>query len=137
LTSGDVTVANGPGFTQVGVDLTIAAAAGNILAIDIEAMCATAGSDVQFEACTRVAAANLNFWSSGNTVSRNPGGIAGWYCSSGFVGPRSRSYYTVQAGDIVGGNVTVRILGFGAGGSRVVNANASYPFRWALSNVGS
>lgn len=137
LTSGDVTVANGPGFTVIGSDLTIAAAAGDRLAIDIEAMCATAGSDCQFEACTRVSGANTNFWSSGNGTSRNPGGIASWYCSSGFVGPRGRSYYTVQAGDIVTGNVTVRILGFGSGGSRVVNANANYPFRWALSNVGA
>lgn len=138
LTSGNITAAAGPSFTIVGSDLTIPAATGDILAVDIDALCDAGGIDCQFEACTRVSAANLNFWSSGNTVSLNPGGVATWYVFGGqFNGPRGRAYYTVQAGDIVAGNVTVRMLAFGAGGGRVINANTSYPFKWALSNVGA
>ena len=139
-TSGNINAVAGPTMTQIGSDIVIAAAAGDILAVDINAMCDNGGTDCQFEAATRNSGntADVNYWSSGNGTSLNPGGVAAWYVFGGqFNGPRGTAYYTVQAGDVNTGQVRVRLYAFGAGGTRVVLSNASYPQAWAVSNVGS
>lgn len=139
-TSGNINAVAGPTMTQIGSDIVIAAAAGDILAVDINAMCDNGGTDCQFEAATRNSGntADVNYWSSGNGTSLNPGGVAAWYVFGGqFNGPRGTAYYTVQAGDVNAGNVRVRLYAFGAGGTRVVLSNTSYPQAWAVSNVGA
>lgn len=124
-------------FTQIGPDLTIDAAAGDVLEIATDFMCVNTGNDVQFDAATRVADTDTNWWSTGGSASRWPGGLGAWYVSSGsFSGPRSAPRYTVQAGDVVSGQVTVRLYGRCSGGSRTVNASATYPLRWWINNLG-
>jgi|SRR5690349_9635240 len=139
-TDGNITVAAGPTLTQLGGDLVIAAVTGDVLEIGIQALCANTGSDVQFEAATRNSTntADVNYWSTGtNSLAAGGGGVGSWYVQgSRFDGPRGGAVYAVQAGDINGGNVRVRMYGFGAGGSRVVNANTSYAFRWYVKNLG-
>lgn len=138
LTSGNVTVADSV-LTQVGSDLTIAAAAGDRIRADISCL-VNGGSaiPVQFEAATRVSNADTNYFSSGNGTSLKPGGVPPWYCElTNFHGPRGGGFYTVQSGDISGGNVTVRLYAFGAGGTRAVVASAVYPMSWSLTNLGA
>lgn len=138
LTSGNVTVANGT-LTQLGSDLTVAASAGDRLRAEISCL-VNGGSaiPVQFEVATRVASADVNYFSSGNGTSLNPGGVPAWYVEdSNFNGPRGGGYYTVQSGDISGGNVTVRLYAFAAGGTRAVVASAVYPMSWSLTNLGA
>lgn len=137
ITTGDITVDTS--FTQLGPDLTLPAAAGDILELDPDVFCSSAaGSDIQIEAATRVSGADAGYWSSGTGTSRWPGGIGRWYAPSGtFNGPRGPARYTVQAGDVVAGQVTVRLYGRVAAGSRIVTANANYPLRWTLTNLGA
>lgn len=134
ITSGNI--AAGTSFTQIGPDLSVPAAAGDILTISTDIMCLDTGTDVQFEAATRVSGADTNWWSTGGNSSRWPGGVASWYVRNGFEGPRGAPRYTVQAGDIVAGSVTVRLYARVASATRSVLANTNYPARWQLTNHG-
>lgn len=135
VTSGNVS-AVGASFTQVGTDLTIAAVAGDLLVCTIDCLCDATAIDIQFEAATRVAAADVNYWSSGGAASRFPGGLGSWYVTTGFVGPHGSPPYTVQAGDLAAGFVTVRAYVRSTGGARTVFQNASYPVIVRLDNYG-
>jgi hypothetical protein len=136
VTSGNVTVTTS--FTQIGPELTVAAVTGDILVVDIEVLLANSSPDVQFDASTRVSGADANWWSTGTSSSRNPGGVGSWYVQGArFDSPHGSARYTVQAGDIVAGNVTVRLQAFSTAATRDMNANASYPLRWWLTNLGA
>lgn len=141
LTSGNITAANGT-YTQIGSDLTIAAVVGDKLGVAFEALSEGPGSALQFDAATRNAgnSADVNYWSSGTGVSRAPGGIAAWYLEAfgtgKFNAPPGEAVYTVQAADVNAGIVRVRAYAFGTGSTRVIQANANYPFRWFLKNYG-
>jgi hypothetical protein len=135
ITTGDITVAAG-GFVQIGTDLVIAAAAGDWLELCPEALCSGTGPDMQFEAATRVSAADNRYWSSGTTTSLWPGCRPTWYVPSGiFISPGT-ARYKVNADDIVTGNVTVRFYGRVGSLSRVVDADANFPLRLILKNYG-
>lgn len=136
LTTGDVTATSGA-FVQIGTDLTITAAAGDVLVLAPEALGDNTGADTQFEAATRVSGADTNYWSTGTSTSRWPGGLPAWYLPSSHFTPMAAPVpYTVQAGDIVSGQVTVRFYARSTGASRVISANANYPVRLTLYNYG-
>lgn len=135
ITTGDISV--GTGFTQLGTDLTVPAAAGDVLEVDADMLCNSTGTDMQIEAATRVSGADARYWSTGTGISRWPGGIGRWYVPSIFTGPRGAAPLTVEAGDIAAGQVTVRLYGRVAAGSRTVFADATYPLRWTLTNLGA
>lgn len=135
ITSGDVSAAS-TGFAAVGPDLTIDAAAGDVLVLEPDILCTT-GADTQFEAVTRVSGADNRFWSTGTTASRWPGGLGGWYVVTGSQKPGTPERYTVNADDVVAGQVTVRLLARSTGATRTVKADTTYPARWALYNIGA
>ncbi|MEU9888994.1 hypothetical protein [Sphaerisporangium sp. NPDC051011] len=135
ITSGPVTVTTT--FTQLGTDLTLNAAVGDVLEVIPDLMAHTDGSDVQFEAATNVAGTDTNYWSTGDGTSRAPGGISSWYVPTGnYSGPRASAHYTVKAGDLVNGQVTVRFYGHVTGGTRTVLNSAVCPTRITLINRG-
>ncbi len=134
ITSGNITVGNGA-FTSIGGDLTVAAAAGDVLEITPDILMAAGAAEIQFEAATIVSASVANYWSSGTGTSRWPGGVPAWYVLQGFNRPNP-SRYTAQAGDISAGAVTVRLLARMAAGTRDVLASSSYPASWWLTNLG-
>ena len=135
ITSGNITV-NSSSF-QVGTDLTVPAAAGHIIEITMEMLCSDSGADLQFDAATRVSAADVNFFSTGTNTSRFPGGLGNWYVQTGrFESPRGTARLTLVGGDVSGGNVTVRLYGQVPAGSRVIFANSTYPLRVWLTNYG-
>jgi hypothetical protein len=134
-TSGDVTLQTT--LTVICSDLTIAAVTGDLLVLTIEALLNTAGDDCQFEAATRVAGADVNYFSTAGPVGRAPGGIPAWYVQGGrFEGPRSNSSYRVQAGDLAAGFVTVQPYAFTATGTHTLFRNANYPVVCRLDNYG-
>lgn len=135
IASGDISVPSSD-FTQIGPALTIAATAADTLVLTPELLADNAGSDTQFEAATIVDGSNTNYWSTGTGTSRWPGGLGSWYLQSGFAHLGPAASYTVQADDIVDGNVTVRFYGRSTGATRTVFANASYPARITLYNYG-
>ena len=140
-TAGDVTITSANVITpfDTGLDLTITAAAGDVLQL------AAAG-----QANNSVAnAVSLNFnmqTLNGSNVeisriggSGNAGGLAGWGFRANNYWPGTfAATYTVQAADVIAGKVKVRLLAFIDGpGSYVVFANAGLPFKvWAF-NVGA
>ncbi|RCG19124.1 hypothetical protein DQ384_38250 [Sphaerisporangium album] len=135
IDTGNITV--GTAWTQLGPERTVAAATGDVLVLDPDLMANNAGSDLQLEAATRVSGTDTGWWSTGTTSSRWPGGIGTWYVPTGdFTGPRGGERYTVQPGDVTGGQVTVRLYGRVGAGSRTVFANATYALRWTLTNLG-
>lgn len=134
VTSGNISATSGA-FVSLG-DLTIAAAADDVLVIEPDVICTT-GADTQFEAATRVSGADAIYWSSGTGTSRWPGGLGGWYVEQGSRELGTRARYTVQAGDVVAGEVTVRLYARSTGATRTINANSTYPLRWALYNIGA
>jgi hypothetical protein len=137
ITSGNITVTTA--LTQIGTDVTITATTGDILDLLIAALCNnTASVDLQFEAATIVSGTATNYWSSGTGTSLNPGGIPTWYVAGGrFDSPHGNARYTVQAGDVVSGQVTVRVYAFADSSSRSVFASASYPLALWLTNYGA
>lgn len=135
ITTGNITITSS--FTQIGPDHTVAAVAGDILQLDTDMMANNTINDLQLDAATRVSGADANWWSTGTNTSRWPGGIGTWYIlASSFLGPRGPVRYTVQAGDIAAGNVTVRLYGRMTTGTRDVLANTSYHLRTWLTNFG-
>ncbi|MDG4832424.1 hypothetical protein O7627_24395 [Solwaraspora sp. WMMD1047] len=136
VTTGNITVEQAD-WIQLGPDLTIEAAAGDVLELAPSCLLNNTGDDCQLDAATRVSGADTNWWSTGGAASRWPGGIAAWYVSEGFTGPRLPARYTVQAGDVVSGEVTVRLYGRATGASsRTLFASSAYPLRWSLTNLG-
>ena len=135
IETGNVSV--GTSFTQLGPDLAVPAAVGDVLELAPDMLCNNTGTDLQLEAVTRVSGADARYWSSGTGTSRWPGGIGNWYIPSVFTGPRGGARLTVQAGDIAAGQVTVRLYGRVAAGSRTVFASSTYPLRWTLTNHGA
>lgn len=139
LTGGPYTMANSA-LTAVGSSVQIAAATGDVLRVDISALCSPSAFPLQFEAATRNAndSADLRYWSSEAVTSLLPGGVPSWYVegvSGKFGSPTGPGWYTVQAGDISGGVVTVRLYGFGGGGTRDIVGSNAYPFSWSLTNM--
>ncbi len=130
-TSGNISVTT-TNAVMTGVnDLTVAASAGDILAIEINARANDANPQyILFNAYTVV----------GSTVtSVLPGAsfISGFTMSSA---PYYESLdglyrYVVQSSDIVSGNVTIRLMSY-ATGARTVAATASNPFVWDVANIG-
>lgn len=114
-TAGDYTIQNNGGAFEAvdstNLHLTIAAATNDILEISFATRISegTGSSNCFFDIATIVSAAAVNFVSGGTGLSTNFG-IAGWLKLSGFsVFPSNPVYYTVQAGDISGGNVVVEL----------------------------
>lgn len=125
-------------WTDVGfVDLSIPAVSGDRIVLHANFMCDTAGSDIVFDAVTRVSAANNRYFSSGTTTQRSPGGLGSWYVESGrFIGVTAPAILTVDVTDIDAGEVTVRFIAKSESGSRTVRRNDVFPMRWWIINEG-
>lgn len=137
---GNITVTNGLPYTTIGTDLTMAAAIGDIIGITIEALCGDESPNLIFDAATRVAAADVNYFSSGTGTPLFNGARPGWYINpfgvNKFPPVTGEVRYVVVAGDISGGNVVVRSYAAGDGGSRTVIRSAAFPLRVWLTNYG-
>lgn len=124
---------------QIGPDLTAAATAGDRLEVGVRALCPDVGGPLYWNIATRVSGADVNFFGNGtNTWPYPQGGVSGFYTPPGlYTGPRSTSGpYTVQSGDISGGNVTVRIYAQAEASARDVLATAGQPLQTWLINYG-
>lgn len=109
-TAGDYTLNNNSAFAAIdatNMKLTIAAATSDVLQISLLSRYDNAAVNAFIDVATIVSAAPVNYVSGGTGLSTEFG-IAGWVGLSGtqqsFGGP---VFYTVQAGDISGGNVVL------------------------------
>lgn len=139
VTTGTITVPTGPAATQIGPDLTLSAAAGDTIEINISCLCADTGGELYWNAATRVAGADVTYFGTGtNTWVHPPGGISGWFTPVNiFTGPRGSRKLVLAVGDIaVGNTVTVRIYARADNSSRDVFATAAQPLQVSMTNYG-
>jgi hypothetical protein len=124
--------------TAIGSNLTIAASAGDILEITLNAMRADGGGELRIDACT-IISGSPNRWASSGTTTKRAGGYGGDYLQTGrFVGPTAPLWHTVNADDIVGGNVTISVRAItDSGGDVVVRANDVFGARIIVRNLGA
>lgn len=112
-TAGDYLLNNNGAFAAVdatNLNLTVAAASGDILEITLLGRYGADAVNAFLDVATIVSGSAVH-WVSGGSGASGDFGIAGWLGLSGlqqaFGGP---AFYTVQSGDISGGNVTVRLM---------------------------
>jgi hypothetical protein len=142
ITSGTITVTAGAPFTQLAPDMTVAAATNDYIAVLIEALLNSAGVTMFMDVATRVSSADVNYFSSGTGTSLMSGNSSRppWYftfdAGGTFPSAGIEVRYKVKAGDISGGNVTIRPYGSAEAGSHNVFASAVFPLRVWLFNYG-
>ena len=95
---------------DTGLDQTIAAATGDVLEVSLSVFWGSEAVNTWVQVATIVSAAPVNFIGSGEPTTTTGDGIVSWAGISGvnMVGG-SPAQYTVQAGDISGGNVVCRL----------------------------
>lgn len=136
-TAGDITL-NSASWADTGVaDLVIPAVAGDVIGVELNCQVNNQNVDTYFDVASIVAAAPVRYWSN-DTGTPAGFGIQGWYCS-GLTYEKLGSEVTkvVAAGDISGGNVTIRLRYKQASATaRTLVAGASQPFHWRAVNYG-
>lgn len=141
ITSGDI-VLNQTAITGIAVtDITFPAAAGDLIEYGISGRVEATATHVGFEVYTVVATALTNPFGPGLSASvAAAAGIPGWWCTNvaqnlnltGDAPPR-----TLVAGDIEGGNVTLRLAYAKIDiTARTLNANAQAPLIVWAKNLG-
>jgi hypothetical protein len=138
-TSGNITI-NGTSWAKVdtGVDLTLTAAAGDVIEVGICARLAagTATQHTFFDVATVVGGSPVNYFGTAGGASDE--GVIGWRCQ----GDRDTSFgcpvaRTLVSGDISSGSVTLRLrTRQDAAGNRLFVAGATNPFSWFAKNIG-
>jgi len=136
-TAGNVTVGAAAFNVDTALDMTIPAQVGDTLRYAISSRFnASTGSDATVDVGTLVSAAIVNYFGGGMTVGA---GWQGWYCantttSQPLTGP---AWYTVVAGDLSSGLVTVRLRAIGGGsGAVTINATATSFLAVMVENLG-
>lgn len=119
------------------LDLIIPAQVGDVLLISLSALWVAAASGYGYlDAATIVSGSPVNYCGGG---SSSRFGVQGW--SSGVVGTSNDSpvgaaiQYVVQAGDISGGNVTLRLRGRYFSAARSIYTSADNPMHWSVVNL--
>lgn len=126
--AGDYTLNNAGAFAAIdaaNLNLTLPAATGDKLEISLLSRYGNEAINAFIDAATIVSGSPVNWVSGGTGLSTNFG-VAGWVGLSGVTNtPGGSAFYTVQAGDISGGNVTVRLMYRTSGASKTLRAGTA------------
>lgn len=136
ITSGDLTL-NNTSWTNTGItDITVAASTGDVVEASISGRWGNQSVTSGLDVATIVSASPVNYLGTGG--SGTAFGPSGWVGNSGVLTDIGASIlYTVQAGDISGGNVTFRIrYRTGSAVNKGLFASADTPFQWSVKNFG-
>lgn len=137
--SGNITI-NGTSWANVdtGTDLVIAAVSTDWLAVSINGRLAAGAANTHtfFDIATIVSAAPVNYFGTAGGVSDE--GLNGLRVMDTLDIPLTGTFlYQVQAGDVSGGNVTLRLrTRQGTAGNRAFVAGSTNPFKWWVENLG-
>lgn len=140
FTGGDISVSSttpGAALTGPGT-LTVAAATGDLLEVNINAIDITNSSQsLRIDVASIVSAAVVNYLSTGTNTPASLG-IPGWLAYSSEEYQHVGAWpYVVQAGDIDGGNIELSLRAWvGAAGARTIGAAAGNPLVWWVKNLG-
>lgn len=139
-TAGDVTCDADDVWEDMPVaDLVLDASTGDVVEVGLSLVCPNATAvSLGFDAHTIVAASPVNSVATGSAVDDANDGVAGWRLSASVAGNSSGSvFYTLQAGDISGGTVTLRLRDHPASSTnRVVSATTALPIQFWAKNLG-
>ena len=120
-------------------DITVEAQVGDVLLVDVNGLW---GSEMQngfLDVATWVSGAGVHWFGSGEPTTNTGGGVQTWYADGGVAGVYYKACgairYTVQAGDIVNGDVTLR-LRYRVTGNKTLYNTALNPFQWSVENIG-
>jgi len=137
-TGGDITLGSGtsPVVLPGPGDCVVAASTGDLLLVGLNARTTDTDADsLSMDAASIVAASPVNYLSSGNGTPLTTG-IPGWYFGVSRVEAAGATFpYVVQAGDISGGNVTLRLYYRVSGTGKVLAASSTIPLTFWVKNL--
>lgn len=111
------------------IDLVIAASAGDVIEVGTSVLSPTTAGYSWLDAATMVSGSPVNWVSTGG--STHSGGPMGWFTSiaASIVNHATGGsvLYTVQAGDLSGGNIRFRFYAKNAGGTQTPTVSADRP----------
>jgi lysophospholipase L1-like esterase len=120
---------------DTGLDLTLAAKAGDVLRIELSALVGNQAGDLEFNVATMVGGAPVNY--AANRIAGVTASVTGWYTPGGVMAPLSGSiFYDVQAGDLSGGTITLRLLAKNGTTARTIYGASNLPLMFAAQNLG-
>jgi hypothetical protein len=137
-TSGNLTL-NSTSWANVdtGLDLVVPAQAGDVLLVSLS--CDWGGGEAvtaALDACTLVSGSPVAYVSGGGGASDY--GVQGWigHSNDPVVGAGGAIQYVVQAGDISGGSVTLRLrYRTGSAANKTLMATTAQPIHWSVVNL--
>ena len=140
-TAGDLTLNSNLAWAnvQTGLDLTLAASAGDVIEYSINGLAISAAVELYFDVVTVVSGNPVNSFAR-DTTPANPStsfGLIGWLCPASVISPISGSVFrTLVSGDISGDNVLLRLrYASSAATNRVINATSASPMHvWARNH---
>ena len=141
FTGGNITMNNSGGFADLStsLDLTIPAATGDILGINMAAILdapSGSGNWTAFDAVTRVSGADTNYVSNG-TGTPDTLGVPAWFRWEIAETLSGEWLYEVQAGDVDAGNVVLRFkYKTGSAANRVFRASSGQAAAVFVKNYG-
>lgn len=130
--SGNITVSS---TTWVDVDnaldLTVDAASGDSLLVVVNGLWNAEATEGHLNAATVVAGSPVNLIEPTSTT-----GVGGWWGRSGLVANIGAGFtYTVQAGDVASGQVTLRLRARQVGGNKILFADSTHALQWSVLNL--
>lgn len=135
-TAGDYTL-NNTSWTNVdtGTDLSLTVVAGDIIEVGINALMGAEAVNAALDVATIVGGSPVNYL--GTSGGGSDLGIQGWLGLSGVNTAIGGPFlYTIQAGDISSGTVTLRLrYRTTAASNKTVRANSTQPFLWYAKNL--
>lgn len=136
-TSGNLTFASTAWVNvDTGLDLVVAAQVGDVLSVSLALLWQTQALEGILDAATIVGGSPVNYISGGGGTATSYG-VPGWYGEVSRNTPVGASVqYVVQAADISGGNVTLRLRYRGSTAStKGFYATADIPVVWSVVNL--
>lgn len=140
-TSGDLTL-NSTNWANVdtGLDIALPALVGDDIQVGLSAFTGSEAVNLYLDAVSVVGGAPVNSFGRAAAVEAAPGGlgIQSWLVASGGFIPLGSPYiYTVVAGDLSSGIITVRLrYATGTAANRTLRANANQPLQFWAKNLG-
>lgn len=136
-TAGDVTAPNGLSAwaaVDTGLDLTVPAVAGDVIEIGLTASWGSSSTvNGRLRAVSMVGGVVTNVLAGSTNY-----GVAAWSNPLGvqYSGAAGTVMYTVLAGDLSGGSITVRLQVRADGTGQQIRGNADAPLHFSLKNLG-
>lgn len=116
---------------DTGLDLTVAAATGDVITVNINGLFGIEAQIANLDVCTVVSASPVNYFGAGLATTAQ--GLLGWSKQDGgiFTAITGSVTYVVQAGDISGGNVLLRLRYKVNANSVTLYGTTALAFKWS------